>query len=425
MQEIEEIAKIIRQNGGKLYLVGGAIRNRLLKKEAIDEDYCVTGLTKEKFQELFKDAKIQGKDFPVFILEGKEFALARKERKNGKGHKDFEFNTDINITIEEDLKRRDITINSIAQDVLTKEIIDPFNGIEDLNNRIIRKTGDAFKEDPLRVYRVARFASILDFKVDKETLKDMENLKQELKFLSKERVYEEFKKALKSDRPSIFFEILKDVNVLDVHFKEMYDLIGKTQPEEYHPEGDSYCHTMIAVDNSTKITDKLEYRFSVLVHDLGKGVTPKEMLPHHYGHDEKGIELVSKLGNRLGVPKNWVKCGKTACKWHMKAGIFSQMTARKKVIMIEQVGKSLLGLEGLKVVVACDRNKENEDILKTFNQIEFDEIGNRCLKEINGDLIKKEYPNLEGKKICDKLHERRTNWMKLIDMDNTIKYNRK
>src|SRR5699024_10208661 len=138
--------------------------------------------------------------------------------------------------------------------------------------------------------------------------------------LSKERVFTEFKKALEAKKPSIFFNVLRQANVLDVHFKEIYNLIGKEQPIQYHPQGDSYNHTMIVVDNSTKLTNDLEIKFACLVHDLGKGNTPENILPHHYGHDERGIKLVSELGKRIGIPNNWIKCGKLACKLHMKAG---------------------------------------------------------------------------------------------------------
>ena len=316
--EIEEIAKIIEKNGGRLYLVGGAIRDSILNKPIFDRDYCVVGLEKEEFIRLSPNAHIRGKSFEVFDLEGSEFALARTEKKIGKGHKEFEITTNKNITIEEDLKRRDITINSIAQDVLTKEIIDPYGGVEDIKNGIIRATSDKFLEDPLRVYRVARFASQFNFRVEQNTIKMMNSLREELKTLSKERVFCEFRKALSTKKPSIFFNMLKEADVLDVHFKEIYDLIGSLQPLEYHPEGDSYNHTMIAVDNSVELTDDLLIRYGVLVHDLGKGLTPKEMYPHHHGHAEKGVVPVRNLSNRIGVPTSWKKAGITSSREHMR-----------------------------------------------------------------------------------------------------------
>lgn len=315
---LKQIAERIKQAGGNLYIVGGALRDSLLKRENKDEDYCVTGLSKENFIELFPNAKIRGKAFAVFVLEGKEFAMARTETKVGIGHKEFEINTDKNISIEEDLKRRDITVNAIAKDVLSGKIIDPYNGIQDLNNKRIKAVSENFKEDPLRVYRVARFAAELQFSVEEKTIEMMNSLKGELPSLSKERVFDELRKALKTEKPSIFFEILKKADVLEVHFKEIYDLIGAIQPVKYHPEGDSFNHTMIALDNCAKISKDEKIRFATLVHDLGKGRTPKEMYPHHYGHEERGIEPLRELSKRLGLPKAWKECGMTAIKEHMK-----------------------------------------------------------------------------------------------------------
>lgn len=191
-------------------------------------------------------------------------------------------------------------------------------GIKDIENRVIKAIGESFKEDPLRVYRVARFASELDFEVEENTLKLMNELKNELDTLSKERVFVEFRKALASNNPSRFFNVLKEADVLDIHFKEIYDLIGSIQPLKYHPEGDSYNHTMLAVQNSVKLTDDLLIRYAVLVHDLGKGLTPKEMYPHHHGHAEKGVEPVRNLSNRIGVPTIWKKAGIISSKEHMR-----------------------------------------------------------------------------------------------------------
>ena len=315
---IIEIAQKIKQAGGCLYAVGGTVRDKILGKTSKDEDYCVTGITKEEFVEIFPEAKHRGKFFGVFVLENKEFAMARTEEKTGTGHKEFKVKTNKDITIEEDLKRRDITINAIAEDILTGEIIDPYNGKQDIKNKKIRAVSKAFCEDPLRVYRVARFAAELEFEVEDNTLEMMYSLKDELLTLSQERVFEELRKALNTDKPSIFFEVLKKARVLDVHFKEVYDLIGALQPEKYHPEGDSYNHTMIALDNCAKITKDEKIRFATLVHDLGKGRTPKEMYPHHYGHEERGIEPLRELARRIGLPTVWKEYGMTAIKEHMK-----------------------------------------------------------------------------------------------------------
>ena len=185
---------------------------------------------------------------------------------------------------------------------------------------------------------MARFASQLDFKVEEDTIKMMYKLKNELSTLSRERVFCEFRKALATNKPSIFFDILKQANVLDVHFKELNDLIGSLQPIKHHPEGDSFNHTMLAVDNSAKLTNDLTIKYATLVHDLGKGLTPKEMYPHHYGHAEKGVEPVKNLSNRIGVPNAWKKAGITSCKEHMRRRNFYYNDSRKTSIFYRKSG---------------------------------------------------------------------------------------
>ena len=416
MQDIKLIAYKIKEAGGNLYLVGGAVRDELLGKEIHDKDYCVTGITAEMFQNIFPEAYIQGKSFPVFEIDGQEFAIARTESKRGIGHKQFEIRTNPQITIEQDLVRRDITINSMAKDVLTQEIIDPFNGQKDLKNRIIKATTNHFKEDPLRVYRVARFAAQLGFNVESETIKQMNELKGELNSLSSERVFTELSKALSTKKPSVFFEVLRNAEVLDIHFKEIKDLIGAEQPPKYHPEGDAYNHTMLVLDMAAELTEhleerrKLEIRFSALVHDLGKGVTPKEEYPHHYGHENSGAELVVEFGNKIKAPNSWIKCGKTACKEHMRGGIFYKMKPSTKVEFIERVNKTLLGLDGLQIVVICDKTSGGRPSNKY--DISFQYIGKKCLNEIDGEYIQNKYGLHPGIQFGNKLHEERIAWMK-------------
>lgn len=416
MEDIKSIANKIEQAGGRLYLVGGAVRDELLGNITHDEDYCVTGITFEAFQQLFPEAHIRGKAFSVFDIQGKEFALARTESKLGKGHKEFKIEANPNITIEQDLARRDITINAIAKDVLIGKIIDPFNGRKDLENKVIRATTEHFKEDPLRVYRVARFATKLKFSVEKETINMMMELKNELGSLSEERVFSELSKALQEEKPSIFFEVLKQANLLDIHFKEIKDLIGAEQPPEHHPEGDAYNHTMLVLDMASDLTKnleenrKLEIRFSALVHDFGKGVTPKEEYPHHYGHEITGAEIVGKFGKKLKIPNNWIKCGKTACREHMRGGIFYKMKPAKKVDFIERVDKSILGLDGLQIVVTSDKMSGGRQ--NNPNDINFEKIGRECIDEINGEYIQNKYKLNPGIQFGNKLHEERIRWIK-------------
>lgn len=409
MNNIEQIAKIIDLNGGNIYLVGGAVRDELLGIKNHDEDYSVTGISFDEFKKLFPMAYVRGKDFPVFSIDNKEFAIARKERKIGIGHKDFDVKTDKKITIGQDLERRDITINAIAKEVLTGKIIDPFGGIEDLKNKIIRAVSSHFEEDPLRVYRVARFASQFDFKVEENTIKMMTLLKNELTSLSVERVYNEFSKELLTDKPSIFFDVLKEADVLDVHFKEIYDLIGAEQPPKYHPEGDSYNHTMIVLDKVAEKTNELEIRFSALVHDLGKGTTPKEEYPHHFNHEKRGAELVKKMGKRLKLPTRLIKCGVTSCLEHMRGGIFDKMTASKKVKFIERVNSTILGLDGLQIIVDADDMTSEKN-----NSNQFAKLGYEVINCTNGNKIMKKYGITEGKEVANKMHEVRVEYLKKL-----------
>lgn len=406
---IIEIANKIKQNGGNLYLVGGSIRDQLVGIENYDEDYCVTGISKEKFKELFPNSFCRGKSFEVFDIDGREFALARTERKIGVGHKEFEITTSENITIIQDLRRRDITINSIARDVLTGEIIDPFGGQEDIKNHIIRATSEAFLEDPLRAYRAARFACKLGFDIEKHTIKLMSKLRAELMNLSVERVFDEMRKAISCKKPSIFFQMLKKANILDVHFIELYNLIGVVQPKEYHPEGDAYNHTMFALDRSAECTKDQKVRFATLVHDLGKGLTPRSEYPHHYKHDVNGVKVVSEFCKRLKMPNDWADCGKVAAREHMKGGIFYKMTPKKQVDFIERAYKTKLGLEGLEIVVESDRNCRGV----ASDKVEFADLGNRMINTINGNYIKNKFGIYDGIKLKEKLHEERIKWMKI------------
>lgn len=415
MNDIYEIANKIHSIGGNVYLVGGAIRDELLGIVNHDEDYCVTGISFDEFKDLFPEAYIRGKDFPVFSIDNKEFAIARKERKIGIGHNSFDIEIDKKITIEEDLERRDITINAIAKEVLTDKIIDPFGGREDLRRHMIRAVSSHFAEDPLRVYRVARFASQFDFNVEDNTIKMIKSLKNELSSLAVERVYNELSRALLTDKPSRFFDVLKEANALDIHFKEIYDLIGAEQPIKYHPEGDSYNHTMIVLDKvadkTKELNDerKLELRFSALVHDLGKGATPKEEYPHHINHEQRGARLVKDIGNRLKIPTRLIKCGVTSCLEHMRGGVFDKMTSSKKVSFIERVSNTILGLDGLQIIVDAD------NMLEDSNKNQFADLGYEVINCTNGNKVMKQYGITEGKEVANKMHEIRVLYLKNRD----------
>ena len=417
MENIKNIANKINENGGRLYLVGGAVRDKLFNLEKNDEDYCVVGLDFRKFEELFPNAIKRGKSFFVYDIDGREFAMARSEYKIGKKHTDFKITSNSNITIEQDLVRRDITINSIAEDVLTGEIIDPFNGISDFKNGVIKATSSNFKDDPLRAYRAARFASKFNFDVDENTIKMISELKSDLKYLSPERVFEEFRKAINSDYPVNFFEVLKKANILEVHFEELYKLIGAIQPIEHHPEGDAYNHTMLAFKMACSITKDEKIRFSALVHDLGKGLTPKEEYPHHYGHDIKGVDEVKKFGKRLRMPKSWIKSGVTSAAEHMKGGIFYRMTPNKQIDFLERISKTDLGLKGLEIVVESDKNCRGLEKRK----VEFADLGEDIINKIDGKYVMNLYPNLKpGLNLKERIHEERIKYLKSLNLEREI-----
>lgn len=396
--EINIIAKKINKMGGKLYYVGGYVRDELMKVNPKDIDLCVVGLTPENFKNMFPKAFLKGDFFPVFQLNNHDFAFARRETKIGIGHKNFTFETE-NVTIYDDLARRDFTINSIAKDVLTGEIIDPFNGQKDIENKIIRATSNHFNEDPLRVYRGAQFATRFNFRINEETKKMMKLMKSELYSLSSERVFTELRKALKSDTPSTFFNILRELDLLKVHFKEIEDLIDVPQPIKYHPEGDVYNHSMIALDMAAKLTTDEKIRFAALTHDLGKAKTPKEILPHHYDHEKNGIAPLKEFCKKLNIPNAWKKLAQVSVKEHMRAGLYNNMSIPKKVEFLERNEKFLCELE---IIAISDKGPRSNE------KISFFEIGKKMFNEVNGKTVN--LPNNENAKGI--LHQKRIEWLK-------------
>lgn len=390
--KIMEIAKIISNHNGTLYLVGGSVRDIILDAIPHDYDFCVVGITSNIFETIFPNAIKQGKSFPVYILNQHEFALARKESKIGSKHTDFIFLTDPNISIYEDLARRDLTINSMAIHVLSQELVDPFHGIEDIKNKILKMTSPAFSEDPLRVYRVARFSAQLDFRVEPSTLEIMKVMKNELSNLSVERVFTEFRKALLSPYPMNFLKILRECNCLDIHFKEVSDLIDIPQPLKYHPEGDVYHHTLEVLERVSQITSDELTRFGAFVHDFGKAVTPKDNWPHHYDHDKLGVPIIKAFCQKLKMPNSYLKAGCLASSEHMLAGIYHQLKPGTKIDFLEKVYKSKsLSLRGLEILANSDTKKEST--------VCFAEIGEKIMKNIklnDDDMLKISQANYQS-----------------------------
>ena len=306
----------------QVYLVGGAVRDQLLGHPYHEKDYVVVGATPE--QMLAQGYQPVGKDFPVFLHpETKdEYALARTERKAGHGYHGFEFYTDPAVTLEQDLMRRDLTINAIAQDD-DGNLYDPYNGQKDLEQRVLRHVSEAFAEDPLRVLRIARFAARykkLGFKVADDTFRLMMQLAEsgELEALTPERVWKETARALMEDHADEYFEVLRACGALKVLFPELDRLYGIPQRPEYHPEIDCGIHTMMSLQQACRANYSLDVRFAVLVHDLGKALTPQEELPRHIMHEERGIQPVTEVCERLRVPTNTKQLAIAVCKEHLK-----------------------------------------------------------------------------------------------------------
>ena len=295
----------------KTYIVGGAVRDRLLGLPVADRDYVVVGATPDEM--LAQGYQPVGKDFPVFLHPEThaEYALARTERKSGLGYKGFKVYAAPEVTLEEDLQRRDLTINAIAEDD-HGALTDPYGGQRDLAARVFRHVSEAFAEDPVRILRVARFAArFTDFSVAAETNALMRQMVDngEVDALVPERVWQEVARGLMEAQPSRMFQVLRDCGALARLFPEIDRLFGVPQPPEYHPEVDTGIHVMLVVDWAAKQTYSLPVRFAALTHDLGKGVTPPDLWPKHHGHEAKSVELVRALSERIRVP---VECRELA-----------------------------------------------------------------------------------------------------------------
>ena len=291
----------------QVYLVGGAVRDEQLGIPFKERDWCVVGATPN---ELLADGYKQvGKDFPVFLhpKTREEYALARTERKTAPGYHGFAFNFSPEVTIAEDLLRRDLTINAIAKDG-DGNLIDPHGGLRDISDHIIRHVSDAFGEDPVRILRVAKFAARFrgfGFSIADETMELMRRMVSggEVDALVPDRVWKETEEALRGENIRVYFEVLRQCGALQKLFPEVDALFGVPQPEKWHSEIDTGIHTLMVLDQAESSSDEIEVRFAALTHDLGKGTTPKDALPSHRGHEARGSKLIREMSDRLPVPK--------------------------------------------------------------------------------------------------------------------------
>lgn len=304
----------------KTYLVGGAVRDQLLGLPTHEYDWVVVGATPEEM--LTQGYQQVGKDFPVFLHPEThdEHALARTERKSGSGYTGFICHADPEVTLEQDLLRRDLTINAIAQDS-DGSLIDPYHGRRDLELRILRHVSPAFSEDPLRVLRIARFAArfhLLGFTIAPETQALMKQIVNsgEIAHLTAERVWKETEKALSTQSPQVFFQVLRDCGALAVLFPEIDNLFGVPAPEKWHPEIDTGVHVLMVLEVAAQLSDDIDIRFSALLHDVGKGLTPKEEWPHHHGHGLAGVRLVENICQRFKIPTSTRELARLVSEFH-------------------------------------------------------------------------------------------------------------
>jgi len=307
----------IKNSALKIYCVGGAVRDRLLGLPVQDRDWVVVGSTPEDMAA--RGYQPVGKDFPVFLHPEthEEYALARTERKTAPGYKGFVIHAAPDVTLEQDLLRRDFTVNAIAQDADGK-LVDPYGGEADLRAGILRHVSPAFGEDPVRILRAARFVARFGFSIAPETLALMRDMAAngEVDALVPERVWQELARGLMEKTPSHFFTTLRECGALARILPEVDALFGVPQPEKYHPEIDCGIHTMLVLDDAAQHDHALEVRFAALAHDLGKGNTPKDILPRHSGHEARGVDLLRALCERLRVPGECRDLGLLAARYH-------------------------------------------------------------------------------------------------------------
>jgi tRNA nucleotidyltransferase (CCA-adding enzyme) len=391
----------------KVYEVGGAVRDELLGLPVTDRDYVVVGATPDAMENL--GYRQVGRDFPVFLHPetNEEYALARVERKTGVGHTAFSVDASADVTLEDDLLRRDLTINAIARDQ-QGTIVDPYGGCADLDNRVLRHVSDAFAEDPLRVLRVARFAARLrrlGFSIDASTLELMRSITAsgELAHLSPERIWQETERALETDDPQVFFSTLRDCGALAAAFPEIDRIFGVPQPAKWHPEIDTGVHTLMSLEQAARLSVKPTVRFAVLVHDLGKGTTPVEMLPRHIGHEVRSVELIETLCARIRVPNRFLGLARSVARFHGIAHRVEQLRPAKLLELLTDIGalRDPVLLEDF--IAACEADAKGRTGLdnEPYTQGDYLRRAFACAAAVTADAVTNR--SLEGKAFGDAL----------------------
>jgi len=395
----------------QIYLVGGAVRDKLLNLPVKDRDWVVTGATPDGMVQL--GYKPVGKDFPVFLHPDthEEYALARTERKTSKGYHGFSFNAAPDVTLQDDLLRRDLTINAIAEDE-SGQIYDYHNGRHDLDNRTLRHVSDAFAEDPVRILRVARFAARyadLGFTIADETLQLMTHMVKagEVNALVAERVWQETEKALAESRPEVFFTTLRECGALKILFPDVDRLFGVPQPAQWHPEIDTGIHTMMVLHQATLLSEDPEVRFAALTHDLGKGTTPENIRPSHHGHEDRSYDLVIDLCKQYRIPKRFADLAKLTAKYHTHIHMAFDIKAKTVLKVLAACDIYRKPERFSQILLACKADSRGRTGFEdnAYAQVEFyEQAADICRTVEVKDIIAE---GISGEQIKQELHKRR------------------
>lgn len=368
----------------KVYLVGGAVRDQLLRYPVKERDWVVVGSTPEN---MMSQGYLQvGRDFPVFLhpKTREEYALARTERKSAPGY--YGFDCDYNeVTLEEDLLRRDLTINAMAMDD-EGQLIDPFQGQQDLKNKILRHVSPAFGEDPVRVLRIARFAARyhhLGFQVADETRSLMYSMvkKGELNHLVPERVWQECQRSLLEKNPEVFFSVLRSCGALSIVFPEIEALFGVPNSRHYHPEVDSGIHTMMVLEAAAILSTDSCLRFAALTHDLGKALTPIKDWPKHHCHEERGLPVIRSLCQRLRIPVDHMELALLGSRFHLNIHRLFELRAGTIVKILEQTDAFRRPARFADLLLICEADARGAGLVTAYNQAaKWQKILTECLK---------------------------------------------
>jgi tRNA nucleotidyltransferase (CCA-adding enzyme) len=395
----------------EVYLVGGAVRDRLLGRPVHERDWVVVGARPE---ELERDGYTSvGREFPVFLhpQTHEEYALARLERKVAPGYRGFTTEFSPNVTLEEDLKRRDLTINAMAESS-SGEIIDPYGGQRDLEGRLLRHVSDAFVEDPVRILRVARFAARyadLNFRVAEETRELMTRMTAsgEIDALVAERVWQETERALGEARPDVYFETLRNCSALRVIFPEIDALFGVPQPAKWHPEIDTGLHVMLVIRYAASIGASTAVRYAALTHDLGKALTPKDILPSHRGHEEAGVALVEALSDRLKVPTGYRELAVLTCRHHALVHKAAELRPNTILSLLETADAFRRPERFAELLLACESDARGRTGLENRPYPQADYLLQARDAAASVTLTDEERAGISGRAIGEKIRDKR------------------